>query len=304
MRQRLDRHDALQRDGRGGEQVQRAVLEIQREQAVQRQEAGQQRADPQDAGRDQGQGAGSGGRRPAGPAPPGSGRTQPQPEAAAGAQGQPQVAGSSAITEGLVKALPAGGGGAVGGRSSTRASGRPRSMWVAISAAPPAPDARARPRRTARPRPRPATRWVRPAARGPAGDQKPRQPQPALLPGRQVLRLPVGQIGGSSRPSPRRSRVAVDRAPRIPGSRPPSAPPSARRHGRHRRWPRAGRRHAPESAGCSPASVRRRVVLPQPLGPRRTSAAPGARANPTPSRIGTPPRATVRSVTVRSMRGV
>ncbi len=52
MRQRLDRHHPLQRDRRGGQQVERAILGIQREDPVQRQEAGQQRAHPQDARRD------------------------------------------------------------------------------------------------------------------------------------------------------------------------------------------------------------------------------------------------------------
>lgn len=53
----LDRDHRLQRQRRCGQKVQAAILGIQRKDAIQRQQAGQERAKPQDARRDRSQGA-------------------------------------------------------------------------------------------------------------------------------------------------------------------------------------------------------------------------------------------------------
>jgi hypothetical protein len=144
--------------------------------------------------------------------------------------------------------------------SSVRAFGRPRSIWVAMMAAPPlcqvrfdrageagdvfhvernrglieAPERAAVTRRRASDRRRfwpadisPARRWAR-SCRSKASS--------------------AGAMSSARRPRPRRS-----------GSRPRSAAPSARRHGRHRRWRRARSRSRPQAAvsgppGCAEAS--------------------------------------------------
>ena len=91
MRQRLDGGDGLQRQRRGGQQVERSVLPIQGEDAVQRQEAGQKRPDPENPRRDAGQGRGLG----ADPEGHQDGDDQEEgkakPEPAAGAEGEPKI---------------------------------------------------------------------------------------------------------------------------------------------------------------------------------------------------------------------
>ena len=51
----------------------------------------------------------------------------------------------------------------------------------------------------------------------------------------------------------------------------------------------------PESAGIRPASVRTRVDLPEPFGPRSATVSPGAMARSMPCRMARPDRDTVRA---------
>ncbi len=108
----------------------------------------------------------------------------------------------------------------------------------------------------------------------PPRHQQPRQPQPPLLPRRQVLRRPRR---AARRGRTRSSAGSIVRAPKT------RAQKSGSRATRQRRLqpvgmggigdaPRAPAMTRPPSAGCSPASVRRSVVLPIPFGPAQRPA--------------------------------
>ena len=309
VRERLGGDREFERRVAHQDQVERAVLVVGGEQPVERQQAGEQRAEPQDRRADARE------QREIGADRERHQRHDDQEEQHADAARRRRRAPRAACRAGtgrqsaLMRAAPERA-------SSLRARRRPIGPWVAATIRPP-------PARW--PRISPASRVLRGAVerRGRLVEQPDRALRrraagrsTAAAAGRPTDR-PAGRSASAAEADRGQRRVAArlgrrrDSAPRRRDFRRPSATASARPGGRDngpaRRGCARGRRRRARAARpasrSSPAIIRSSEDLPAPLRPVTTSASPPRPRNSSPENTSRPPRTQARSCAVKPHRG-
>ena len=269
--------------GQAAEQqlVERAVLEIGAEQPVERQQGGEQGADPDDAGRHAAERL----RRRADREREQRGREQEEQQRGQRVRAVPEREAQLARQQGgEARFMP------LPSRSVAGAGQRQRQMRRGDDDAAPR-GARRAARRDGRPsassRPSVGSSSSQSGARR---EREPGQREPPALPGREHPRRQVARAPrGRARPARPPHRAAREPRRRNADSRPRSGPASPRRDGRDRRragharrgrprHPRRATAGMPASGRFSPASSRSSVDLPDPFGPGSSSAPPAATA--------------------------